>query len=97
MPPDEQERQTIDEQLAAMADDPEYLALNEAIAKEFEESDWEAFQLAVELYEKGQVSTGTAAQLAGMERVDFIFALDHFGLSPIGVDPDELEDDMTNA
>jgi predicted HTH domain antitoxin len=53
--------------------------------------------LAVKLYEMGRISTGIAAQLAGMERVAFIFALDRFGLSPIGVDPDELEEDFENA
>jgi predicted HTH domain antitoxin len=53
--------------------------------------------LAVKLYELGRVSTGRAAALAGMSRVEFIFALDRFGLSPIGVDPEELEEDLANA
>jgi len=53
--------------------------------------------LAVKLYELGRVTTGTAAQLAGMDRVRFIFELDRFGLSPIGVDPDELAEDVANA
>ena len=53
--------------------------------------------LAVKLYELGRVSTGMAARLAGMERVAFMFALNQFGLSPIGVDPDELEEDFVNA
>lgn len=53
--------------------------------------------LAVKLYEMGRVSTGMAARLAGMERVSFIFSLDRFDLSPIGVDPEELDDDLANA
>ncbi len=53
--------------------------------------------LAVKLYELGRVSTGRAAELAGMSRVAFIFALDRFGLSPIGVDPDELAEDVAHA
>lgn len=53
--------------------------------------------LAVKLYEMGRVSTGMAAQLAGMGRVEFMFTLDRFGLSPIGVDASELEQDLTNA
>jgi predicted HTH domain antitoxin len=53
--------------------------------------------LAVKLYEMGRISTGMAAKLAGMERVSFMFALERFGLSPIGVDPDELEEDLANA
>ena len=53
--------------------------------------------LAVKLYELGRVSTGRAAELAGMSRVEFMFALSRFGLSPVGVDPDELAEDLTNA
>lgn len=53
--------------------------------------------LAVKLYEMGRVSTGMASRLAGMGRVAFMFALERFGLSPIGIDPDELEQDMSNA
>jgi predicted HTH domain antitoxin len=53
--------------------------------------------LAVKLYELGKVSTGTAATLAGMSRVAFMFALNRFGLSPIGVDPDELAEDLAHA
>lgn len=53
--------------------------------------------LAVKLYELGRVSTGRAAELAGMGRVDFIFALGRFGLSPIGVEPDEIVEDIANA
>ena len=53
--------------------------------------------LAVKLFEMGRVSTGMAARLAGMERVAFMFALERFGLSPIGVEPDDLEQDLANA
>ncbi len=53
--------------------------------------------LAVKLYEMNRISTGMAAQLAGMSRVAFIFELAKFGLSPIGVEPDELESDLANA
>jgi predicted HTH domain antitoxin len=53
--------------------------------------------LAVKLYELGKVTTGMAAQLAGMSRVAFIFTLERFGLSPLGVDPQELSKDFENA
>jgi predicted HTH domain antitoxin len=53
--------------------------------------------LAVKLYEMDRISTGLAAQLAGIDRVSFMFALANFGLSPIGVDADELEQDFANA
>lgn len=53
--------------------------------------------LAVKLYELGRVSTGRAAALAGMERVQFLFALRRFNVSPIDVDPEELQRDVENA
>ena len=53
--------------------------------------------LAAKLYELGRVSTGMAARLAGMSRVAFMFALSRFGLSPIGLEPDELAEDLANA
>lgn len=42
---DELERQEIDRQFEAMADDETYSALNESVAGEFAESDWEALTL----------------------------------------------------
>jgi len=53
--------------------------------------------LAAKLYELRRVSTGMAARLAGMSRVAFMFALSRFGLSPIGLEPDELAEDLANA
>ena len=53
--------------------------------------------LAVKLYEQNRVSTGTAARLAGMTRVQFMFALGRYGLSPFGVDPSEITQDFGNA
>ncbi len=53
--------------------------------------------LAVKLYELDKVSTGMAAKLAGISRVAFMFELGHYGLSPIGVDADELKEDAANA
>jgi predicted HTH domain antitoxin len=53
--------------------------------------------LAIKLYELGRVTTGVGAQLAGMDRVRFMFELQRFGLSPIGVEPDELAEDVANA
>ncbi len=53
--------------------------------------------LAVKLYELGRLTTGRAAELAGLSRVEFMFVLDHYGLSPVGVDPEELDQDLMNA
>ena len=53
--------------------------------------------LAVKLYELRRISTGAAAQLAGMGRVAFMFELARFGLSPMGQEPDELARDVAGA
>lgn len=75
---------------------PEELLLS--LKKSPEEFEAEArLLLAVKLYELGQISTGMAARLTGMDRIAFMFELGRFGLSPIGVDPDELAEDLANA
>ena len=53
--------------------------------------------LALKLYELGKLSTGLAAQLAGMPRVTFMFLLGRYGLSPFGEAPDEITGDLDNA
>lgn len=53
--------------------------------------------LAVKLYEMGRITTGIAAEIAGMDRVAFLFELNKYDLSPIGVEPEELESDFANA
>ena len=53
--------------------------------------------LAVKLYEMDRVSSGVAAQLAGMSRVEFMLELSRFGLSPMGQEPSELAEDLANA
>jgi predicted HTH domain antitoxin len=53
--------------------------------------------LAVKLYETGKLTTGLAAQLAGVPRSTFYFLLGRYNLSPCGELPDELEDDLAYA
>lgn len=69
-----------------------------ALQKEPEEFEAEArLLLALKLYETGKLSTGLAAQLAGVPRVTFLFLLGQHGLSPFGEEPEELERDLENA
>lgn len=75
---------------------PDDLLLSLKVSPEYFETEARLL-LAIKLYEMGRVTTGTAAQIAGMDRVAFIFNLEKFGLSPIGVAPDELEGDLANA
>lgn len=53
--------------------------------------------LALALYERGKLSSGLAARLAGVPRVTFLFLLGQHGLSPFGETADELEQDLANA
>jgi len=53
--------------------------------------------LALKLYETGKLSTGLAAQVAGVPRVTFLFLLGQHGLSPFGETPEELEEDLIHA
>lgn len=53
--------------------------------------------LALKLYEIGRLSSGLAAQLAGVPRTTFFYILSQHNLSPFGVDEDELMDDFNHA
>jgi predicted HTH domain antitoxin len=69
-----------------------------SVKKSSEEFEAEArLLLAVKFYETGQVTTGTAAELAGISRTAFIMKLARFNLSPFGQTPSELEEDFNNA
>ena len=52
---------------------------------------------AVKLFELGKLSSGRAAQLAGMTRVEFLLALRRFRVSPFQTTPEELSKDVLNA
>lgn len=52
---------------------------------------------AVKLFELGKLSSGRAAQLAGMSRVEFLLTLGRYHVSPFSLNADELERDVKNA
>ncbi|MCS6806984.1 MAG: UPF0175 family protein [Acidobacteriota bacterium] len=52
---------------------------------------------AVKLFELGKLSSGRAAQLAGMSRVEFLLSLGRYKVSPFSLTPEELERDIRNA
>jgi predicted HTH domain antitoxin len=52
---------------------------------------------AVKLFELGKLSSGGAARLAGMERVEFLLALREYQVSPFQTTLAELKQDAANA
>lgn len=52
---------------------------------------------AIKLYEIGQLSSGRAAQLAGVSRVEFLQIIGLFGVSPFRMSAEELDEDIANA
>lgn len=52
---------------------------------------------ATKLYEMGKMSSGRAAELAGMSRIQFLQDMGHYGVSIFDLTPEELEQDLQNA
>jgi predicted HTH domain antitoxin len=52
---------------------------------------------AVKLFELGKLSSGRAAQLAGLSRVEFLSVLGRYQVSPFPTDPEELKRDVEHA
>lgn len=46
---------------------------------------------AVKLYEMGRLSSGRAAELAGMARVEFLLSLNRYKVFPLAAELDDLE------
>lgn len=53
--------------------------------------------MALKLYELKRLSSGMAASLAGMGRVEFILELHRYGVPVIDLDAAELASDIANA
>lgn len=52
---------------------------------------------AMKLFELGKLSSGRAAQLAGMSRVEFLLMLGSYKVSPFLLTAEELERDVNHA
>ena len=52
---------------------------------------------AAKLYELGKLSSGRAAELAGIPRVSFLHALGRYGVSIFDMTDEELRRDVENA
>lgn len=52
---------------------------------------------AVKLYELGRLSSGRAAQLAGVSRVEFLLGLGRYQVAPFQLDANSLAEDIKNA
>ncbi|MFP4325473.1 MAG: UPF0175 family protein [Desulfonatronovibrio sp.] len=46
---------------------------------------------AVKLYEMGRLSSGRAAELAGISRIEFLMNLERFKVFPLSAELDDLE------
>jgi predicted HTH domain antitoxin len=55
------------------------------------------FAMAVKLFEMKRVTSGQAAQLAGIDRTSFLMRLSESGVAMIDVPPEELADDVRHA
>jgi len=53
--------------------------------------------MALKMFEMKRLSSGQAAQLAGMGRVQFLLSLHNYGTAMIDLSDDELEMDLENA
>lgn len=63
------------------------LSLKES-KKDFEEE--AKYLLALKLYELGKISSGKAAKLAGLSRVEFLMKLKKYKVSPFQMDLEEI-------
>jgi len=55
------------------------------------------FALAAKLYELGRLSSGVAAQLAGLDRVTFLLSLHRVGVAALDLDQREIEAELRYA
>ncbi len=52
---------------------------------------------AIKLFEMGKLSSGRAAELAGLSRVEFLMEIRRYKVSPFQMTSEELRQDVLNA
>lgn len=75
---------------------PEALLLQSGASREALERE-SRFWLALKFYERGQLTSGQAAAMCGMNRVDFLFETGRQGVSVADLDGDELKRELGTA
>jgi predicted HTH domain antitoxin len=72
--------------------------LPDAVGKTREQFEQEAkWAMAVKLYEMKRLSSGMAAALVGVDRINFILKLNDYGVPLIDLSEEELLSDIENA
>jgi len=54
------------------------------------------FVVALRLFERGRISSGRAAELCGLPRVDFLFAASRAGVPVVDLDAAELDREFSD-
>jgi predicted HTH domain antitoxin len=78
---------------ALMIQIPETLLLQTGASREDLERE-SRFWLALRFFERGQLTSGQAADLCGMNRVDFLLATGREGVPVADLDGDELQNEV---
>lgn len=77
-------------------DYPEFLP--DILSETRDEFEHEAkMAMVAKLFEMKRLSSGHAAEILGMRRVDFIMRLHHFNVAALNFPEDELQSDLDNA
>lgn len=72
--------------------------LPDALQQTPEQFEQEAkWAMAVKLFEMKRISSGTAAQLLGIDRITFLLTLDRYEIPMIDLSEAELTSDLDNA